>query len=152
MSNRQHIVNNRDEELGLLVADVFEAAGNFRRIGEAIAGRQKQTQARWQLLSVASGGPHTVPDAARRLGISRQAVQRVANDLVEIGLLRFAENVDHRASSLLELTTSGAAVLVKMTRDAAALHHRLVPSISARRIAAARAVLRELSAALAAEE
>jgi DNA-binding MarR family transcriptional regulator len=149
---RQQIVNNREQELSLLIADIFEAAGHFRRIGEAIAGRQEQTQARWQLLSVASGDPHTVPDAARRLGISRQAVQRVANDLVEAGLLRFAENRDHRTSPLLELTTSGTAVLVRMTRDAAALHRRLVPSLSAGRIAAARTVLCELSAALGAEE
>jgi DNA-binding MarR family transcriptional regulator len=151
MPIRQSVVN-REEELGLLVADVFETAGHFRRVGETIAGRQGQTQARWQLLSVASGDPHTVPDAARRLGISRQAVQRVANDLVEAGLLRFAENRDHRTSPLLEVTTSGTTVLAKMTRDAAALHRRLGPSLTAARIATVRAVLRELSAALSAGE
>jgi DNA-binding MarR family transcriptional regulator len=152
MPIRQYVVKSREEELALLVADVFEAAGQFRRIGETIAGRQGQTQARWQLLSVTSGEPHTVPDAARRLGISRQAVQRVANDLVEAGLLHFAENRDHRTSPLLELTASGTAALAKMTRDATALHRRLVPELTAGRIAATRTVLHELSAALEAED
>ncbi len=152
MSIRQHVVKSGEEELALLVADIFEAAGHFRRVGETIAERQGQTQARWQLLSVASGEPHTVPDAARRLGISRQAVQRVANDLVEAGLLHFAENRDHRTSPLLELTTTGKAVLSRMTRDAAAFHRRLVPSLSQGRIRVVREVLRELSAALVDEK
>jgi hypothetical protein len=39
-----------------------------------------RTQARWQLLSVMSAGDWTVPMAADRLGTSRQAVQRIANE------------------------------------------------------------------------
>lgn len=60
------------DEMALLVADVFEAAGLLRRSGEAIAATEGQTQARWQLLSVVSEEPLTVAQAARRLGIARQ--------------------------------------------------------------------------------
>ncbi len=86
------------DEMALLVADVYELAGLLRRSGEAIAAREGQTQARWQFLSVISGDALTVPQAARRLGVTRQAVQRVANELVDDGLAELVANPDHRTS------------------------------------------------------
>lgn len=74
-------VGTDGREAALLAADVYELAGLLRQAGEEIAAVQGQTQARWQLLSVVSDPPLSIPQAARRLGISRQAVQRVANDL-----------------------------------------------------------------------
>ena len=69
----------------LIVADIYEIAGRFRDQGEAIARTVGQTQARWQVLSAASGRPHTVPQIARVLGVTRQNVQRIADLLVEEG-------------------------------------------------------------------
>src|SRR5688572_11679963 len=91
----------------LLVAEVFHAAGEMRRAGETIAATAGQTQARWQLMSVVSAGEWTVADAARELGVSRQGVQRVADDLVAEGLARYAPNPRHQRSPLLHLTGKG---------------------------------------------
>nr|MDT0666938.1 helix-turn-helix domain-containing protein [Micromonospora sp. DSM 115978] len=99
------------DELALLIADVYEAAGALRRSGERLAATEGQTQARWQVLSVLSGAPLTVPAAARRLGISRQAVQRTAGELVADGLAQFVANPDHRTAGLLQLTDDGRHVL-----------------------------------------
>ncbi|MGW8557309.1 hypothetical protein [Streptomyces tubercidicus] len=49
------------EELALLVADVYEAAGALRRAGETLAAAEGQTQARWQLMS---GSANTRKEAA----------------------------------------------------------------------------------------
>ena len=92
MADRQYVVNRGSDSIALLVADVYEAAGALRRFGETTAAGEGQTQARSQLLSVVSERPLTVPQAARRLGISRQAVQRVADDVVEEGLVSFQPN------------------------------------------------------------
>ena len=62
------------DRLALVVADVFELAGALRRSGDDLAGEVGQTQARWQLLSVLSEGRWTASDAARRLGVTRQAL------------------------------------------------------------------------------
>ena len=83
------------DEIALLVADVYEAAGALRRLGERTARAEGLTQARWQVLSVASEEALTVPQAARRLGVTRQNVQRVANDLVELGHAAYTANPDH---------------------------------------------------------
>ncbi|WP_030728708.1 MarR family winged helix-turn-helix transcriptional regulator [Streptomyces sp. NRRL S-237] len=132
------------DEMALLVADVFEAAGVLRRSGEAIAATEGQTQARWQLLSVVSEEPLTVARAARRLGIARQGVQRVANDLVREDLAVFRPNPDHRGSPLLALTPHGRRVLDKITRRATEVHRTLAADIPVDEIIRARALLHRL--------
>ncbi|WP_407554638.1 MarR family winged helix-turn-helix transcriptional regulator [Streptomyces sp. Pv4-95] len=132
------------DEMALLVADVFEAAGLLRRSGEAIAGTEGQTQARWQLLSAVSDTPLTVARAARRLGVARQGVQRIANDLVHEDLAAFRPNPDHRGSPLLALTPEGHRVLSRITTRAAEVHHALTADIPPSEIAGARALLHRL--------
>lgn len=125
-------------EAALLVADVYELAGLLRQAGEDIAAGQGQTQARWQLLSVVSDPPLSVPQAARRLGISRQAVQRVANDLVADGLAEFTANPDHRTSPLLALTDAGHGALAEITEAASRFDRELAGALGERRMTALR--------------
>jgi DNA-binding MarR family transcriptional regulator len=123
MAERQHVVKR--DAIALLIADVYEAAGALRRQGEALADAEGQTQARWQLLSVVSERALTVPQAARRLGVTRQAIQRVADDIVRQGLANYEANPEHRASPLVELTPSGRAVLQRINRRAQRSHRDL---------------------------
>ena len=117
------------DDMALLVADVYELAGLLRRSGEAAAATQGQTQARWQLLSVICDEALTVPQAARRLGVTRQGVQRVANELVVAGLAEFQSNPDHRTSPLLALTNDGRDVLDAITERAAVANTRLAAAL-----------------------
>jgi DNA-binding MarR family transcriptional regulator len=136
-----------ENEIALLVADVFEAAGAARRQGERLAAEAGQTQARWQLLSVASVGDWTVPHIARRLGISRQAVQRTANELLRDGCVRVEPNPNHRSSPLIRLTAAGERALATMSQAAAAWHAEIAPALDAGDLAATRRVLQALARA-----
>lgn len=133
------------EELALLVADVYEAAGALRRAGEALARKEGQTQARWQLMSVVSEEPLPVARAARRLGVARQGVQRLANELVHDGLAEFRNNPDHRTSPLLALTGAGQRALSAITARAAAAHQAIGEGVPENDLAAVRAVLQRLT-------
>jgi DNA-binding MarR family transcriptional regulator len=135
-----------DETLPLLVADVFEAAGMLRRAGDALAGRVGQTQSRWQLLSVVSDGDWTVAAAARRLGISRQAVQKVANALAHDGLVELETNPGHRRAPLVRLTPTGRETLATITAGARAWHARMSHGLSAEDLETTRRQLRSLAA------
>src|SRR5271170_4300210 len=95
----------------IIVADIYELAGRLRECGEAIAKTVGQTQARWQVLSAASGRPQTVPQIARVLGVTRQNVQRIGDLLVAEGAAQYRDNPDHRASPHLILTKSGRIAL-----------------------------------------
>jgi DNA-binding MarR family transcriptional regulator len=104
-----------DEELNVemqhLVADVFELAGALRREGEAIAKLAGQSQARWQVMWIAASGRFSVATIARRLGLTRQSVQRVADAIVAEDLASFEPNPDHQRSPLLILTSDGQKAL-----------------------------------------
>ena len=70
------------------------------------------TNARWQTLSelFALEKRVTVSELARYMGLTRQAVQRLADDMANDGLIEFADNPgDARAMHLL-LTEAGKAV------------------------------------------
>lgn len=119
----------------LVIADLYQLAGEFRARGERVAAAIGQSQARWQVLSAASGAPQSVPQIARRLGVTRQAVQRLANLLVRERLATFAQNPDHRASPHLVLTERGRAALARLTDEAAAENARLAQKIGAAELA-----------------
>ena len=139
------------EQYRLLMADVYELAGLSRRTSEAIAQELGQTVARWHVLSVVSAGPSTVPAIARRLGLTRQGVQRVAGDLLAARLLQAAPNPDHVRSPLLTLTNRGQLVLDQLTHRSDAARGRLLHQghITAEDLAAARTTLRALLQSLA---
>ncbi len=135
----------------LLIADIYELAGASRRASEALAREVGQTTARWNVLSVVSDGPRSVAATARRLGLARQSVQRVANELVSAGALRReADPADARAP-LLALTDAGREVLAASVASSDADRHRLLACarVSPDELRAARETLRRLIRALA---
>jgi DNA-binding MarR family transcriptional regulator len=132
----------------LVIADLYELAGAFRRRGEEIARDVGQTQARWQVLSAASDVAKTVPQLARILGVSRQNVQRIANALVRDRLARFGDNPDHRSSPHVVLTEEGRGTLAGLTRAARSRHRALAARLKGIDLAALRRDLRQIQAAL----
>jgi len=138
----------RPDLVPLIIADIYELAGSFRRGGEAIARRLGQSQARWQVLSAAADAPKTVPQIARRLGVSRQNVQRIADLLVRDSLARFAANPDHQASPHLVLADAGRRTLAQLTRSARSRHEKLAAQLADSDLAALRRGLRAVRAAL----
>jgi DNA-binding MarR family transcriptional regulator len=132
------------EMLPLLVADVFQLAGAFRELGERIASKVGQTQARWQVLSVISDGPWTVAQAARRLGYARQSVQRTADQLTAAGLAQYKPNPAHAKSPLLQITREGTATLARITREAEKWHLQLGAHLNARDVSTTRETIRQL--------
>jgi DNA-binding MarR family transcriptional regulator len=134
--------------ISLIVADIFELAGRFRDIGESIARRVGQTQARWQVMSAASGDPLTVPQIARRLGVTRQGVQRIADLLVSEDWATFERNPDHRASPLLVLSERGKSALAEITEAAQGMHAALAQELSKAEIDDTHRTLRRLINAL----
>jgi DNA-binding MarR family transcriptional regulator len=144
-----------DSRLGAyrrLVADVYELAARTRSSDEQLAGEEGQTAARWHLLGVLSDEPLSVAAAARRLGLARQSVQRVANDLLAEGLLASSPDPGDARAPRLRPTDRGTAVLGRLldrsTRRQRAVLQRAGTSVGD--VERADAVLRALLAASAA--
>ena len=136
------------EFIPLFLADVFQLAGDFRQLGNRIASRVGQTQARWQVLSVVSDGTWTVAQIARRLGYARQSVQRTADQLILERLAEYRPNPDHAKSPLVKITNQGVIALARITREADKWHLKLSTGVEGSDLATAARVVRQLCSAL----
>lgn len=132
--------------LPLLIADVFECDGALRRHGDRIASVAGQTQARWGVLSVVSEGDWTASSTARRLGVTRQAVQRIVDALVTDGLVVTEPNPRHQRAPLLRLTAAGHDALDAINAASRPWHQEVVAELDADDLATTRRVLRALTA------
>lgn len=134
----------------LLVADVYELAGRSRRTSDALARSLGQTTARWHLMSVISDGPRSVSSAARRLGLTRQSVQRVADQLVADGLARTRPDPADARALLLALTPAGRRALDELVArsDAVRATQLATTGLTVDDLTAARRVVRRLVAAV----
>jgi DNA-binding MarR family transcriptional regulator len=128
----------------IIIADIYELAGRFREYGETIAQTVGQTQARWQVMSAASDDPHTVPQIARVLGVTRQNVQRIADLLVAEGSAEYRDNPDHRASPHLVLTKRGRAAFEQLMKAAGGYHARIARKLSSSDVVSLQRGLRHL--------
>lgn len=118
LPKRQHAVKFADAKhtpegavLTELIIPVIQLEAHFSRAGEAIAATAGQTMARWLTLEMVADGPATVAQVARRLGLTRQSVQRIADLLEKDGLTEYADNPEHQTSKLVRLTAKGRQTL-----------------------------------------
>ena len=89
--------------------------------------------------------------AADRLGTSRQAVQRNANELVDESLAAFDDNPRHRRSPFLRLTADGRATLDAITERARERNKALLDDLQGIDVAMIRKALQTLTATVRAQ-
>jgi DNA-binding MarR family transcriptional regulator len=129
------------------MAEVVWLENANRKMHGRLARRLGQTRAKSRLL-LAIGEGRTVPQLARRLDLSRQSVQRVADRLVDESLASYEPNPGHRRSPLLKETPLGAEVRSALDRE---IQRRLLSMhdlVEKDEIETALLVLRSLRAAI----
>jgi DNA-binding MarR family transcriptional regulator len=101
-----------------VILSTFRANGLLLGAGDLLGADEGLTSARWQVLGAISlaDRPLTVPQIARRMGLTRQSVQRTADLLEMEGLVGYAGNPSHRRAKLVRLTPLGATVLDGISR------------------------------------
>ena len=94
-----------------LVLSTFRANGLLLAAGDLLGANEGLTSARWQVLGAIAlaDRPLTVPQIARRMGLTRQSVHATVNRLVRDGFLELGRNADHRRSALVGMTKRGIA-------------------------------------------
>lgn len=139
-------IDPRVEEYRLLIAEVAELVGHSRASSDVLAQNVGQSVARWHLMSVLSGGPHSVAAAARRLGLTRQSVQRVANDLLADGLAISTPDPSDARAPLIELTQLGEQLVTQLYDESEVERTALVEraGLSPQRLRSARSTIRAL--------
>jgi DNA-binding MarR family transcriptional regulator len=136
-----------------VILSTFRANGLLLTAGDQLAGEEGLTSARWQVLGAIAlaGRPLTVPQIARRMGLTRQSVHTTVNRLLAAGLVELAPNADHRRSQLVRLTELGQARYEAIDRKQAAWINQLADGLHSSDLEAAARVLNELCTRLEAD-
>ncbi len=133
-----------------LILEVFKLNGHLLSAGDQLVASLGLTSARWQVLGAIAfaGAPQPVANIARNMGLTRQAVQRVVNELESEGFLTFAPNPHHQRAKLVVLSKSGAKAFQAAAKRQAPWANQLAQRISARDIRTALGVVREIATRL----
>jgi DNA-binding MarR family transcriptional regulator len=151
LSKRQHAVNKRTaagDELSRLAVQVFRLDGLLTAAGDDLAHPAGQTAARWRVLAAVEEQPLSVAQIARSWSFARQSVQRVADLLVQDGLVAYDDNPGHRRAKLVRLTPEGRAVLTQIQAGQRAWANTMGARIGAADLRTANELLGRILAAL----
>lgn len=129
-----------------VVLEIFRVNGLVLADGNRLAVAEGLTAARWQVLGAVAlaGRPLTVPQIARRMGLTRQAVQESVNRLLAEALVEARDNLDHRRSPLIGLTALGSQKYTAVDQRQARWINELAVGLQITDLAAAAHVLRDL--------
>lgn len=97
------------EAVTALVLDVFRLNGRLQLAGDRLVSELGLTSARWQVLGAIAYAdrPESVAWHARTMGVHRQGVQRIVNELKEEGIVDLEPNPHHKRAHLVVLTLEG---------------------------------------------
>ena len=92
-----------------LILEMFRLNGRVLVAGDRMVSALGLTSARWQVLGAVAlaARPEPVAWLARSMGLNRQGVQRIVNELISDGHVALEPNPHHRRASLVVLTEQG---------------------------------------------
>ena len=139
-----------NHETNDLIVEVFRLNGLLLATADRLVSKFGLTGARWQVLGaiVKLGVPETTARLARNMGLTRQSVQRVVNEMVSEGMLAFEENPHHKRSKLVIMTPKGERAFERALELQGPWVKALSTGISKQRMVEAREVLAALGAKL----
>jgi DNA-binding MarR family transcriptional regulator len=95
------------EVLTELILTTFRLNGCLMDVAQEMAAEGGITAAWWQVLGGVLDQPRSVAEIGRRMGMTRQGVQRVADLLVTQHLAEYRPNPAHQRAKLLACTEAG---------------------------------------------
>lgn len=133
-----------------IVLEVFKLGGLLVSEGDQMGLEYGITSARWKILGALSlaGESQTVPQIARSMGLTRQAVQRLVDAMQGDKLLLFQENPDHKRAKLISLSELGDAVFSKLDEKQSVWAIKCSAGITKAELEATLSVLKRISGAI----
>jgi len=104
-----NMTNDKKTEIILdFVVEAARAFGIIQEAGKKIGAVSETGKRIWALLRILKlYGPQTVPQIAKMRSVSRQYIQRLANDIVDEGYAEYSKNPGHKRSQFLKITPKG---------------------------------------------
>ncbi len=130
-----------------LILEAFRLNGALLDAGNRITKPLGLTSARWQVMGAIelAGQPLTVAQVARRMGLARQGVQRIINDLERLEMLELKSNIDHKRSPLVSISAKGKRVMAEVNKAQIAWVNKLAEGLGIRKVEQALKLIQSVS-------
>ena len=129
-----------------LVLETFRLNGRLLLAGDRLARPFVLTSSRWQVLGAIEDQPLSVAQIARKMGLARQNVQRLADALRKEGLVHYAPNPKHLRAKLVCLTTRGTRAVQALGERQVQWANRIVSTMASEEIELALSTMTKLRA------
>ncbi|MEM6986399.1 MAG: helix-turn-helix domain-containing protein [Pseudomonadota bacterium] len=134
------------EALTDLILETFRLNGAMLEAGNKLTKPHGLTSARWQVMGAIDLAGHamTVAQISRRMGLSRQGVQRIVNELVKSGLLELEDNIDHKRAPLVVISEAGQRAMIGVNRAQALWVNQLAENLNTRQVKQAVSLMKSI--------
>ncbi len=144
MSSNKAIQIAASEAMQELMLETISTFFLLRAAGKRIGAVTASDGGYWGMLrSLKLQGPQTVPQIARSRPVSRQHIQKLANEMIVEGVIEWVDNPAHRRSKLLRLTSKGEASFQEISERIAQSAERVAEGMDAEELQISVRVLRQ---------
>lgn len=140
------------EALTDVIIATFRLDGRLMDIARRLARMGGLTATEWRVLGGVLHEPHSVAEIGRLMGMTRQGVQRVADELVDRGLAEYRPNPAHRRAKLLACTQAGYWAIRQIALVQRPWADQIGANIGATELQETLTTIRRIAATLDAEE
>ena len=128
-----------------LVLEVFRFHGCLLAAGDRLTKPLHLSSARWKVIgAIDQQGPLSVSKIARNMGLTRQTVQRLANEMKVGQFIEYAPNPDHRRAKLVRLTKKGRRVMKILNQRQIHWADKIAAGVNTEEIEAALGLIKKL--------
>lgn len=131
-----------------MILEAFQFNGRLLAAGDRLTKPLGLTSSRWQVLGAIETQSLSVAQIARKMGLARQNVQRLADVLEKERIVEYAPNPDHKRAKLVCLTSRGRTATRKLGLLQEQWANEIASGVSAPEIRAALDVVRKLRSRL----
>ena len=127
-----------------LVLEVFRFHGCLLAAGDRLTKPLHLSSARWKVVGAIDQCPLSVAQIARNMGLTRQTVQRLANEMKVGQFIEYAPNPDHRRAKLVRLTKKGRRVMKILKQRQIHWADKIAAGVNTEEIEAALGLIKKL--------
>ena len=99
-----------------VILEIFKLHGQLNNVGDKLTQEFGLSSARWKVLGAIflAECSQTIPQIAKSMGQSRQAIQKIVTAMHKDGFLTLEENPHHKTAKLISLTKKGKEVFLQL--------------------------------------
>jgi len=130
-----------------IILEIFRLHGLLNTVGDELTQEFGLSSARWKVLGAIflAECSQTVPQIAKTMGQSRQAIQKIVTAMHKDGFLTLEENPKHKTAKLISLTKKGRDVFLQLDEKQIAWSNLCSENLDSDKLYSAVEIIKEIS-------